>query len=171
METKQKNDILLGICSDDIFIKPEGYITANLCFNLHENLYKKISQMNPCFNIYIDMSNTIYMDSTFLGLLIGLEKKIYNNFDKHLYIINPSSSAKKYFEHYTLTFFLKIKEKKIPDDIEFARFDDQVEKSDLEKLKLIFSSHQNLCSLNEENKKRFNNLQNFIENEIKKKLQ
>jgi len=170
MKNNLNSHILIGINCDNIFIKPEGYITANLCFTMRENLYRKISDLNPSFNIYIDMSKTEYMDSTFLGLLIGLEKKIFSNFKKHIYIINPSKAALKYLEHFTLTFFLRIKKSiDIPADLEFKEFDDDIKKSDLEKLKMIFFSHEDLCSLNEENKKRFESLQEFLKKQIQEK--
>ncbi len=164
-----KNNILIGINNNDVFIKPIGHITANLSFNLQEYLYNHISEINPCFNMYIDMSLIEYMDSTFLGLLIGLEKKLYKSFSKHLYVVNPSQAAMKYLQHFTMTLFLRIKEMILPEKISYKNFDNETTATELEKLKMVFFSHRNLCTLSEDNRKRIDGLQTFLKKQIKDK--
>jgi len=163
------NNILIGIYKNDVFIKPVGHITANLSFNLQEYLYNHISEINPCFNMYIDMSDTEYMDSTFLGLLIGLEKKLFKSFNKHLYVVNPNKAAMKYLQHFTMTLFLRIKQINIPEDLEYRNFDNETSATELEKLKMIFFSHNHLCKLSEDNKKRFGSLQETLKKQIREK--
>ena len=79
-----ENYILIGNDNNDIYLKAYGHITANVSFPIREDLYKKISTFTVALNIFIDLSNIRYMDSTFMGLLVGIEKKLYSSFKIHL---------------------------------------------------------------------------------------
>ncbi|MCK4797355.1 MAG: STAS domain-containing protein, partial [Spirochaetes bacterium] len=123
----QNNNILFSIYKNNIFIKAEGHITANLCFSLREYLYREIPNMDPTFDVFVDLNNTDYMDSTFLGLLIGIEKRLYNNFKKHLHIINLCKLAIDLFDNMELENFFKIEKKEIPKEVIFKKFNESIE--------------------------------------------
>ena len=169
MKSNDEDKILFGVKDNNIFIKAEGHITANQCFSLRECLYKQIPNMCHLICIYIDLSNASYMDSTFLGLLIGIEKKLYNSVQKHLHIINSCDTAMEYLENLKLNNFLTFTEKVIPDDIAFKEFDGDIKIDELEKLKVIFNSHKQLCEISKENKEKFKTLQDMLKEQIKDK--
>ncbi|OHD12293.1 MAG: hypothetical protein A2086_10770 [Spirochaetes bacterium GWD1_27_9] len=165
----ENNRILIGCKENSIYLMAEGHITANLSFPLREDLYKKISTLKFIENIFMDLSKTDYMDSTFMGLLVGIERKLFSTFKAHLYVINPTEIANKLLKSMRMDIFLKIEEKPIPSDIEFSIFDENIEISENERTKIVLVAHKDLSSLSEENAKRFKALEDILEKQIKDK--
>ena len=67
----------------------------NILFHkLKEHLHKLADE--SIIDIKIDLSNLDYIDSTGLGVMIGVLKKLKSE-DKEIYILNPKSNVKKIF--------------------------------------------------------------------------
>lgn len=163
------NEILVGISENNIFIKPIGSITANNCFTIREFFFNEIPNFYSNFNLFVDLSETRYMDSTFLGILVGLEKKLIKLLKKHLIVINPNDHSMSTLRNMGLDFFLKIKHMLIPEKIAFSKFDNNSQLSDIEKLRTMFFSHSELSSINKNNRQKFKKVKTAIKKEIKKK--
>ena len=75
-------------------ISLEGELDVSTADKLKEHLYtlveKKMADMK------IDLTNLDYIDSTGLGVMIGVLKKLKIS-DKEIYIINPKNNVKKIF--------------------------------------------------------------------------
>ncbi len=169
-EQVSNNEILIGIENNNLFIKATGHMTAQNCFALKNNFYNKIEEGSLTFNIYIDMSKIEYIDSTFLGFLIGLEKRLYKNFNNHLYIINPSKQAMEHLDCFTISIFLKIIDKmNIPDNLNFTKLNNTCELGELDKLNILLCSHEDLSSISNDNKEKFKSFQEFLKNQIEEK--
>jgi anti-sigma B factor antagonist len=164
-----ENTILIGIRKKDIYLKATGHITANQCFTLRETLYNELNTIKPTFSIYLDLSQIEYMDSTFIGLILGLNKKLNKNFNKPLHIINASNQAIESLKDLAALKILSMINKKIPSNLNFKYFDENKDTNDIEKLKIILFSHNNLSSINENNKNKFKKLQSYIKKELKRK--
>lgn len=165
-----ENAILITTIKNDIYLKPLGHITANLCFPLREMIFKKLYCFHVLFNIYIDLSETRYMDSTFLGIMVGIDKRLHAHLKTHLYILNPNEISYKLLKNMGLDRFLQIIAKKLPDDISYTKFDEEVSIDEIEKTKIVLNSHKELTFLSEKNKKRFETLTNLLENQLNKKV-
>jgi anti-anti-sigma factor len=159
-------EILIGTIDSDVYIKASGNVTANLSFPLREHLLKKISSMQVRFSTYIDLSGVEYMDSTFMGLLVGIEREVSRKFKDHLFIINPSENAMKCLKSMRLNNFLTIQEKEISSGATFSAFDENVQMDEMEKSKIVLNAHKNLSSVSKENQEEFQMLQDMLENEI-----
>ena len=164
-----ENRLLVANYNNTIFIKPLGHITANITLPIREHLLKKISSFSCCLSISIDLSNTDYMDSTFMGLLVGLDKELFKKFKIHLEILNPNDISIKLMKNMGLDKYLKIFNKNLPENIEFSIFDENYVVSEIDKSKIILDAHKNLSSLNEENEKKFKFLQDVLEKQINEK--
>lgn len=70
MENEQ---IEIGVSDRRLFVRPIGHVTAKLCQVLKTRLFSLIETAG-FEQIEFDMSACKYMDSTFLGLLLLLEK-------------------------------------------------------------------------------------------------
>ena len=159
-----------GIYNLDFFLKPYGHITANLCFNLKNFLFKKFSELDNKYNFYLDLKDTDYMDSTFIGLIIGIEKKLNSLFNKHLIIINANETSFKLLKNMGLNKILIFDNKALPDEISFLEIDLNNEIEDIEKTKLILSTHKELSSISEENREKFKTLEEVLEKELNDKI-
>lgn len=71
-----------------------GEIDVSTANELKENLIELISKQP--IDIKLDMSNLDYIDSTGLGALIGVLKRLKEN-EKDIYIINTKKNVRKIF--------------------------------------------------------------------------
>lgn len=164
-----KNVILIAVYENNLYFKALGHITANLCFPLRDLIVKRLTQFSCPFGIFFDLSETDYMDSTFLGLLIGIEKNLYSVSQSHLQILNPNEISIKLMKNMGLDRFLTIvREDKLP-ELEYEIFNDEIDLSELERCKIILSTHKDLSSLSEENREKFKHLEAALEEEINNK--
>ncbi|HOJ65007.1 MAG TPA: STAS domain-containing protein [Spirochaetota bacterium] len=164
----KETKIEFGILNFDFFLKTYGHITANVCFNLKNFLFKKFSELDNNYNFYLDLEDTDYMDSTFIGLIIGLEKKINSLFNKHLIIINSNEVCSKLLNNMGINKILTFDNKEVPASLSLFRIDTEEENIDyIEKAKLILTTHKELSELSEDNKEKFKSLEQILENNIK----
>lgn len=75
-------------------INLEGELDVSTADKLKEYLHGLVEQ--EVVDMKINLSNLEYIDSTGLGVMIGVLKKLRIN-DKEIYIINPKSNVKKIF--------------------------------------------------------------------------
>ncbi len=66
--------ISLGVKGTDLIIIPEGHITASLCSSLMKAAMERLGPDSPVGAIRFDFASCLYMDSTFLGLIVFLAK-------------------------------------------------------------------------------------------------
>ncbi|MDP2790248.1 MAG: STAS domain-containing protein [Rectinemataceae bacterium] len=66
--------ISVGVEGINLIIIPEGHITALLCPGLKTKAGEKLGQDSPVRAIHFDFASCLYMDSTFLGLIVFLAK-------------------------------------------------------------------------------------------------
>lgn len=164
-----ENQLLIASKGSDLYLRALGHITASLCFPLRNMIMKRLSSFSVPFEINIDLSQTGYMDSTFLGILVALDKGLFAKLQTHVYIVCPNEISLKLLKNMGLDRFLKFKDISIPNDLIFERFDDSIAIDELEQLKIVLESHDKLCELSEENQKRFGALCKILQNQLAEK--
>lgn len=75
-------------------ISLEGELDVSTADKLKEHLHTLVTK--EIVDMKINLTNLDYIDSTGLGVMIGVLKKLKIN-DKEIYIINPKSNVKKIF--------------------------------------------------------------------------
>ncbi|MGX4601665.1 STAS domain-containing protein [Faecalimicrobium sp. JNUCC 81] len=75
-------------------INLEGELDVSTADKLKEYLHGLVEQ--EVVDMRINLSSLEYIDSTGLGVMISVLKKLRTN-DKEIYIINPKSNVKKIF--------------------------------------------------------------------------
>jgi len=58
-----------------IYMKATGHVTALVCPALKAAVFERLDMDPPVGKIYLDLSDCEYMDSTFLGLIVGTQKR------------------------------------------------------------------------------------------------
>ncbi len=61
-----------GICA----IRAEGHMTAHLCPSLKARIHSDLDSAEPPRGVHFDLVACEYMDSTFLGLIVGICKRL-----------------------------------------------------------------------------------------------
>lgn len=75
-------------------INVEGELDVSTADKLKENLHSLVN--DKVIDMKIDLTNLNYIDSTGLGIMIGVLKKL-KVADKEIYILNPKNNVKKIF--------------------------------------------------------------------------
>jgi len=58
------------------YVRAEGHMTALLCPSLKARIFARMEATPPIRGIEFDLSSCEYMDSTFLGLIVGVCKRL-----------------------------------------------------------------------------------------------
>lgn len=147
-----------------IYIRAIGHITAPICFGLRQRVFSRFDADNEIRSIYVDLSECEYMDSTFMGLLIGFNKKLNNSRHANITITKPSAESISHLEELGLDKVLEFTNDAVafPADMELIS---QKEKISAE---FILKAHENLIEISEDNRKRFKIVQELLSKQIKK---
>ncbi|MGL4394385.1 MAG: STAS domain-containing protein [Brevinema sp.] len=158
-------NIYLGINESDLYVVVEGRGTAEYCPNLNDKFDCVLQSMN-IQNIFFDVKNADYVDSSFIGLILCVKKKFKN---QHVALLNPNSSIIEIFKIMGLDSFISIHED--PSKIctnSISQIDQKFEHSICD-IKLLLESHQEIMQTSPENKKRFALVEKVFAQELQKK--
>jgi anti-anti-sigma factor len=89
-EHQAGDSILLGEDEHGTVIRAVGHIRANECFTLREGIFPALESASSDKELFVDLSVCTYMDSTFIGLLVAMDKKIRRARGKRLRLFNPT---------------------------------------------------------------------------------
>lgn len=153
--------LLLGKSTNRLIIVGTGSLNARNC----DEFRKQINQLledEPLESVHLDLSECTYMDSTFLGVLVGIHKKNRQNRGNGLFVHKPSKPAQEHLESMGIHKILTITSEPLdlPQNLE------PCESKKTEHPQDILSAHQHLMDLSPENRKRFAILAQVLENQI-----
>ncbi|AWG43145.1 anti-sigma factor antagonist [Candidatus Borreliella tachyglossi] len=150
-----KGNVFYTLRDDSIFVKLINRLTVIHSVNFKtfiKNIF--INNNDKLQNLYIDLSETLYLDSTFMGILIHINTES-NDHKKTFKIINSSKEALENLRSLGLEKILKIENReanfKKSEMKEYYCFSDQKNKI----FKSMLKSHILLSSLSSNNKKEF----------------
>ena len=145
----------LNYIEDDgkLYLKAQGHISAALCADLRSLVFDRFDQPAPVTAMYVDLSLCDYMDSTFMGLLVGFNKRLLRSGGKRLFIVAPSQPAADLLSGLGLSSLVEILDKK-----SFPEGMKNIIKTRNANSDLLLKAHENLMELSEENRKRFSTL-------------
>ena len=118
-------------------------------------------------DLSFEMSETIYMDSTFLGMIAKIAIELKTKKNKKLVVLNPSQEAKGFLKQTGITKFIDIiNEEEIKSEslkaISLETNDNMNDKS-----RYILEMHEVLMNLNDENKKVFQSVVDAMKKVVK----
>jgi anti-anti-sigma factor len=106
--------LLLGADERGVFVRAQGSIRATLCFPLRDALLGKIDKGLAVPAVFIDLSECRYMDSTFIGLLVAMDKKLRKATGARLNVLRPSPESVDILSQIGLQKYLHILQEDIP---------------------------------------------------------
>ena len=84
------DSILVGDDERGSFIAAFGSVRATLCYPLRDTLLARLEEDSKVPAVFVDLSKCTYMDSTFIGLLVAIDKKLQKGSGGRLHVNNPS---------------------------------------------------------------------------------
>jgi anti-anti-sigma factor len=146
-----------------LYIKAVGHITAALCADLREIVFSRLDSAPPVQDLYIDLSQCDYMDSTFMGLLVGFNKRLVRSAKHPITIVQPSEAARNLLSALGIVSLVKT----LDTAVEFPKNMIDVIQTKKAELDLLLHTHENLMEISEENRKKFATLHAVLKSQMK----
>ena len=147
-----------------LYLRAQGHITASLCADLRTLVFSRLETTPRIESMYVDLSACDYMDSTFMGLLVGFNKRLVKAAGKKLAIVKPSVTALELLEGLGITTLVDV----VDDTVDFPPEMKNILKTQDTGPDLLLRTHENLMELSEENRKKFSILHSLLKNQEKK---
>lgn len=148
-----------------LYIRAEGHVTAALCADLRERVFTRFEAAPAVQATLVDLSACDYMDSTFMGLLVGFNKRLARTASKRLVVVKPTHTARELLSGLGLSSLIDI----VDTDLPFPEEMESVFKTKTASADLLLKAHENLMELSEENRKKFATLHAALKNSSENK--
>ncbi|MBN1523477.1 MAG: STAS domain-containing protein [Spirochaetales bacterium] len=145
-----------------IYIRAIGRMTANLCHGLREKVFSRLDNTPKIHDIFVDLSQCDYMDSTFMGILIGINKQLKELSGKGITVVCPTDECNSLFAGLNIIRLLHIdtNRKDFPDLME--EIDDRLRPS----AEVLLHAHEDLIDISENNAIKFKILKEQLEKKV-----
>jgi anti-anti-sigma factor len=166
MESNKKLPLSVTISNDDVIVVVNGDATMKISHILKKFVMDLIDEsIGRERNFKIDLKNCSYMDSTFTGILIILEKYAKKKLNNRFEILNPSNFCFNVLDTMGLVPLFKISKSNSNYEgktIVLKPF--HIEK--LEEAILMYLAHKELSNVSNDNKEEFKDVQKFLTEHI-----
>jgi anti-anti-sigma factor len=145
------------------FIAARGSVRASLCYALREGLLTRLEQSPDVPAVFVDLSQCDYMDSTFIGLLVAVDKRLHKGSGGRLHVVNPSPQCLDLLRQLGLVDLLLI-DALAPQPPEMQ----EVEKAPgRPSPDFVLDAHKALMDTSEEARKKFSLLRDHLERKLR----
>ncbi len=156
-------EIYLGEKDSTLFIRASGHMTANLCSDLRKDTGDRMNRESPPERIVVDLSQCFYMDSTFMGLLVGLNKKLSSLNKENLVVYHPTEEAEKLLDGLGLRDYLTFDRES---SRQFPQEMDTISGRTRATADFILKAHEHLMDISRENRDKFSTLRSVLKKQI-----
>jgi len=159
------DSLLLGSDQRGFFLVARGSIRASLCFPLRESLLEQLGKGPAAPAVSADLSQCSYVDSTFIGLLVAVDKRLRKISGARLRLHRPSPACRDLLAQVGLGAYLQIEDSPIelPSRMEVVSSAEQRPAAEF-----ILSAHEALMETSEEARKKFGLLKEMLEKKLRK---
>ena len=159
--------VMVGSIDTAYVVKVVGRGTMEYCSDLFEYLSMKVTN-EQVENVYFELSEATYLDSSFIGVIVSIQKKIQKLRGTDVMILNPSEKVKEILNTMGLIEILPIQENNTLKNLEITKEIEQKLEKKYKDIRILLESHQNLMEINSENKKRFSLVEEMLKKELER---
>ncbi len=141
-----------------VYIRAQGHITANACPELKARVFNRLDAKPAVEDVIIDLSSCEYMDSTFMGLIVGFNKRFMRFSERPIRLAGLSETCMKLLKTIGIVRLVTIED-------EVPAFPEPLERLSAESKAgagLVLRAHEELMELSEENERRFSALRDVL---------
>jgi len=141
-----------------IYIRAQGHVTANSCPELKSRVFDRLEAKPAVEDVLIDMSGCEYMDSTFMGLIVGFNKRFLRFSERPIRLFGVNETCLKLLKTIGILRLVTI-------ESESPRFPEPLECLGSGKKAgagFVLRAHEELMELSEENERRFSALRSVL---------
>jgi anti-anti-sigma factor len=146
------------------FIRATGSIRAMLCYPLREGLLSLLESPSDLPAVFVDLADCQYMDSTFIGLLVAIDKRIQKSSGGRLHVLRPSTGCRDTLNQIGLQTILLIEDSGPLFPADMRELANEKERPATE---FILGAHEALMETSEEARKKFGLLKELLERKLK----
>jgi len=145
-----------------IYIRALGHITANSCPELKTRVFDRLEAKPAVVDVLIDLTGCEYMDSTFMGLIVGFNKRFLKFSEKPIRLFGVNETCHKLLKTIGVIRLLSI-------ESEIPHFPEPLERLGAGKKAgagFVLKAHEDLMELSKENEQRFSALRTVLKNAV-----
>ena len=150
---------------EGVFIRVQGHVTASRCPELKGRVFSRLDKAPAPAAVYFDLSDCEYMDSTFLGLIVGVNKRFKALARKPVTVLHANPTCMGLLRTIGVTRLVDISD----EDVALPRDTEEIGPSARATAEFILDAHENLSELSEENRNRFAGLTRILRDGTGKK--
>jgi anti-anti-sigma factor len=164
----ESSKVYVGVLDKHVYVvKVIGRGTLEYSTELFETFSSKLDK-NELVALYFDLSETQYLDSSFIGVIVSLQKKMKKEKRGELFILNPSQKVMEIFVTMGLQDLLPMKVETQIKNVEYTEeLAKQLEMTE-ESIRILLQSHQDLMEVNPQNRRRFKLVEEMLKKELER---
>jgi anti-anti-sigma factor len=147
-----------------IYMKATGHVTALVCPPLKVAVFGRLDSPPRVEKVYLDLTDCEYMDSTFLGLIVGTQKRFSRLAGRlpgtygTIVLIGVNEACKGLLRTIGVLGMVEIAETAPPFPSDLERLSGEAPAS----ARFLLEAHEELSELSAENRKRFSVLSSVL---------
>ncbi len=145
-----------------IFIRACGHSTAAICPVLKTRIFARLESEPKVSGLFFDLGDCEYMDSTFLGLIVGAHKLFSRLSGRPLVLLHVNDTCRGLLRTIGVLSIVELSSEDVPfpEDMEELRGGSRASPQ------FILDAHDELSGLSEENRKQFATLTEVLKNAL-----
>ena len=146
-----------------IYVKASGHVTALVCPQLKAAIFARLETEPRVDAVYFDLSGCEYMDSTFLGLIVGAQKRFaQGQANRTIVLLAVNEACKGLLRTIGVLGMVRLSDEAIafPPDLERLSSGMRAD------ARLLLDAHEELSELSPENRKRFSALTTVLKSAV-----
>jgi anti-anti-sigma regulatory factor len=149
-----------------VFAKATGHVTALVCPPLKSAIFDRLDAEPPIERVYFDLSSCEYMDSTFLGLIVGTQKRFARLGGKGrrptVTLLNVNDACKGLLRTIGVLGMVELSDDASGFPADLPRVSGEARAS----ARFLLDAHEELNDISEENRKRFASLTSVLKSAV-----
>ncbi|MBN1243300.1 MAG: STAS domain-containing protein [Spirochaetales bacterium] len=145
-----------------VYIKARGHMTAALCPELKERVIARLESPPPLQRIYLDLRDCEYMDSTFMGLIVGFNKRLQRSASRAITLLHVNDTCMGLLKTIGIVRLVELSDSEIP----FPAPMENLAGAGKATAGFILDAHENLMELSDDNRKRFTTLYQVLKSQL-----
>lgn len=141
-----------------LYIRATGHVTALVCPPLKAAAFERLDAKPEVEKVYLDLSACEYMDSTFLGLIVGTQKRFSRLSEGArrgpIVLVGVNEACKSLLRTIGVLGMVELSNAEVAFPADLARLSGESRAS----ARFLLDAHEELSSLSGENRKRFSAL-------------
>lgn len=162
----QNTRIAMGLVKDTLLVHVIGRGTAEYCPDLNERI-KDCLESAPVSRVLFDAEEASYMDSSFIGTILAVKKRLSNK--NSVFLLNPDERIKEIFEVMGLSDFIPSLRLEGLHNVGSSWEVSKKLENTISNMRVLLEAHQHIMETSSENTKRFQAVEKALKEEIEKK--